>query len=199
MLAADTLLDHVYATLDDLHRVHTVDAGIALRALSRAQQWVAIRYRLLRATIPVTLGAGIPLYPRLDGGAQAVTVLSASLNGTPLAVVPLHALRVVDPAWLKTSGTPTLLYCVRWSLWGFYPVPSASGYVLVGAVMAPIKLTTLTQRLEIPDAYADQVLHVTTGLLLCTREGALQDGVAYVQRGLNLGTAASRPLAGQVA
>src|SRR6266566_4718925 len=123
MLISDDLLVTIMAALDDITSMHTTPAQ-ALRALSRAQQWVSIRFRLLRRLFPVSLAASVPLYDRLTLAPSAVTLLSASLGGIPLYLTPLTALRYRDPQWLKTAGTPTLMYCVRWRLWGFYPVPT---------------------------------------------------------------------------
>lgn len=184
-LTAAMLLDRIYASVDDIHRIHTPEA-LGLQALTRAQEWVSLRFALLRRTYPVLLAPTVQLYDRLALAPQAVTTLSASLNGVPLGLTPLTALRYRDPQWLATAGTPLLLYCVRWRLWGVHPVPTTEATLLVTCLAVALPLTAPTQGLEIPDSYADHVEQVALGLLLLGRERHLQVGVTAIQQGLAL-------------
>jgi hypothetical protein len=193
-LAASYLLDRVFATLDDIYRIHTTEA-MGLRALSRAQEWVCLRFRLLRKLYAVPLAAGVPLYDRVALAPQAVSLVSASLNGQPVYVTPLRAVRYRDPQWLHTPGTPSLLYCVRWRFWGFYPVPTSAQVALLTCLAAPTPLTEVTQHLEVPDGYADHAEQVSTGLVLCGRERTVQEGRMAIQAGLELTGQQARPFA----
>jgi hypothetical protein len=187
-LVADILLDRVYAAVDDPHRIHTPQA-LGLQALSRAQEWVSIRFALLRRTFPLTLAASVPLYDRFTVAPEALTLLSASRAGVPLALVPYTALRYRDPQWLATSGTPDTVYCIRWSLWGFYPVPAAATTVVVTCQVVASSLVHIEQPLSIPESYAERAEQVAIGLLLLGRERHFQAGVTFIQRGLDLSAA----------
>lgn len=191
MLAADQLLDTVYMALDDIARVHTSVAGTpsidsGLRALSRAQQLVALRYTLVRRVYPWPFLAGKPLYRRQDLFPRALTLLSAELQGLPLWSTPLKVLRYRDPHWLVTQDTPALFYRVRWSYVGLYPVPAQSGTALMTTVVAPLQLVSRVQRLEVPDSFGDHVSQVATGLLLMGYERLMAEGLKRVKAGLGL-------------
>jgi len=195
MGTADQLFPSVTAALDDVHRIQTTEAQV-LRAMSRAQQWVTLRYRLLRRPFVLPLRAGVPLYHREALAPASVSLLSGSLGGLPLSITPLSALRYRDPQWLQTSGLPTLLYCVRWSLWGVYPVPPVDMTGMVSCLVSARTLTTMTQILEVPDGYRNNIVQVTIGLLLLTRERAMQQGLARIQAGLEMTAGAVRRLQG---
>lgn len=198
MLTPADLLDTIFQAVDDVSRIHSADPLIGLRALSRAHQWVALRYRLLRRIYPWALRARVPLYARMDVCPRAVAILGATLNGEPLWPTPLDAVRYRDTQWLATQGTPALWYKVRWSYLGVYPVPSTAQTGTLTAIAAPLPLTLMTQALETPDGYADQLILTTTGLLLIGRERAVQEGLGKIAAGLNLTPAQARKVAANV-
>lgn len=182
-LQVGELIDPVQVLLDDFTRVRT-PTPMFLRHVSRAQQWVALRYRLLRHTFALPLQATIPLYDVATMLPRLVSVLSVVHDtGVPLWPVPLTSLRYTDLAWMTTPGAPTVFYRIGWNFLGVHPVPATDEVVHATAHMLPLRVEALSTLLEVPVAYAPQVVLVTAGLLAIVREHQPQ-GAAWIQEGL---------------
>jgi|ERR1051325_983379 hypothetical protein len=183
---ADSLFARISASFDDPLRLRA-EVDVLLRALSRAQQWTALRWRLLSHGFPLETLEGVPWYhlgqrlPRL----LVVTDVSGP-EGEMLLPVPLTRLRYSDAQWLATQGRPGRFYRVGWSYLGFYPVPATTAVMSVTGVCMPVQLTTPTQRLEVPESYADVLVRLTAGLLKLGREREYQEGLAEIQEALSL-------------
>lgn len=183
-LQVGELIDPVQVLLDDFMRVRT-PTPMFLRHVSRAQQWVALRYRLLRHTFALPLQATIPLYDVATMLPRLVSILSVvHATGVPLWPVPLTSLRYKDLAWIVTPGAPSVFYRIGWNFLGVQPVPQVDEVLHVTAHMLPLRIPTLTTLLEIPEAYAPQVVKVTAGLLAIVREHQPQ-GAQWIQEGLD--------------
>ena len=193
-LTVGALFVLVQQDLDDETAIRTTPPAIFLRHATRAQQWVALRYRLVRETLPLLLFANTPLYslttifPRM----VVVTHMTRS-DGTPLWLVPLTSLRYRDTAWFSTAGTPGFFYRVGWRYLGIVPVPSADETAIVSGLMLPNDLTEMSSRLQIPDAWVPQLAQVTAGLMMLSRERRYEEGVTRIMAGLGLRTATSAP------
>lgn len=189
-LPVDALFVLVMQDLDDEAAIRTAPHTVFLRHATRAQQWVALRYRLLRETLPFPLFVNTPLYhlqtryPRL----VVVTHMTRS-DGTPLWPVPFTSLRYRDTAWFSTLGPPLYIYRVGWSYLGVYPVPSADDTAVLSGLMLPTDLTAMDSRLQIADAWVPHVVAVTAGLMMLGRERRYAEGVARIMKGLGLQTA----------
>jgi hypothetical protein len=170
--------------LDDPGLIHHED--MALIALSEAQRLVSWRFKLTRLTAPLTIVDRIPLYRPQVASDRCLWVLYASLAGETLWPVPSHTLRYKDPAWMATQGTPEYLYRYGLTRVGFYPVPDADLTVDLTMLVAPARVVTLGQSLEIPESYLPRVVDVAVGMLLITGERAFQGGMARITRGLDL-------------
>lgn len=183
---AGELVNLVTQRLGDLTHVRSPDP-LALQHVSRAQQWVATRYRLLRQTMPLTLAANSTLYylpslfPRL---LSVVSVLHA--DGTPLWPVRLSSLRYKDVGWIRTTGTPAWYYRVGWTYLGVYPVPTVAEAVRITAYIFPLDLATLTSYLDISDNYVPQVTLFAAGTLAMTRERQYAQGGTWIREALGL-------------
>ena len=187
-LAADTLYTLVMQDMDDEHAIRNASTALFLRHLSRAQQWVALRYQLLRETFPLSLVANTPLYALSATHPRLVTVTHMTLsNGTPLWPVPLTSLRYRDTSWFATTGaTPTLFYRVGWRYVGIVPVPNAATTLTLTGVLLPLTVTEMGAPLQIPESYLPELVMVTTGLLMVSRERQYQAGVARIMQGLRI-------------
>ena len=172
--------------LDDAHAVRTLPDAMWLRQCTRAQQWVALRYQLLRETFPLSLYTNTPVYALAATHPRLVVITHITLNGTPLWPVPLASLRYKDTAWFATAGTPSLFYRIGWRFVGAYPVPSTNATALMSGLLLPATLTEATSRLQIPDSYVPQLIQVATGLLMLARERRYQEGVARIRQGLGI-------------
>ena len=182
----------VMQDLDDATAIRTTPDAVFLRHATRAQQWVALRYRLLRDVFPFALFANTPLYqlqtryPRL----VVVTHMTRS-DGTPLFPVPFTSLRYRDTAWFATTGTPLYVYRIGWTYLGVYPVPSADDTAMLSGLLLPTDLTAMTSRLQIADAWMPHMVTVTAGFMMLGRERRYTEGVARVMKGLGMRTGAA--------
>ena len=183
---ASSLYADVSAVLDDPQQLRANEA-LLLRTLSQAQQWVALRYRLLIHSYPFEVIAGVPWYalPPLQPQLLMVTEV-VDAEGSMLTPVPLTRLRYSDPQWLASRGLPTRFYRVGWTHLGLYRVPETPApYTLTGVCM-PLRLTEGAQLLETPVSYDDAVVKVASGLLLIGRERQYAKGWALIAQGLGL-------------
>ena len=185
---ANDLFALVMQDLDDANAIRTPDAALFLRHATRAQQWVSLRYRLLRETFPLSLYTNTPVYALSATHPRLVMVTHMTLsNGTPLWPIPLISLRYKDTAWFATTGaTATLFYRAGWRYVGIYPVPSANAAATLTGVLLPATLTDMSSPLQIPDSYAPRLTLVTAGLLLLSRERRYTEGLARIATGLGL-------------
>ena len=188
MLTATTVYALIMQDLDDENAIRSASETLFLRHLTRAQQWVALRYRLLRDTFPLSLFANTPLYSLTAAHPRLVVVTHLTLsNGTPLWPIPLTSLRYKDTAWFATTGaTPTLFYRVGWRYVGVYPVPSANATAMLTGLLLPSVPADMSSPLQIPDSYAPRLTLVTAGLLLLGRERRYAEGLARIATGLGL-------------
>ena len=189
-MLASVVLDLLALALDDEFSVHTPRA-LLLSHLSRAQQWVSLRYRVIRHTVTLPLVPTAPFVDLLVLVPRFFGVTHVALGGIPLAWAPYQSLRIRDPLWLQTPGTPTLYYRVGLRWLGLVPVPTVAGNLRVTGIVAPVPLLREDQRLEVPDAYTNRLIAVSTGLLLVTREHLVEEGLRRVAAGL--GMAARQP------
>ena len=189
-LSVDALFVLVMQDVDDETAIRTTPAAIFLRHATRAQQWVALRYRLLRETLPFALFANTPLYSLPTRHLRMVTVTHMTRSdGTPLWPVPFTSLRYRDAAWFSTTGVPLYFYRLGWAYLGVCPIPTADETALVSGLMIPTDLTEMTSRLQIADAWSPHVVKVTAGLMMLSRERRYEEGVARIMTGLGLRTA----------
>ncbi len=190
---AGPLLDQIAFDLDDEVRTRTSSPDIYLHALSRAQEWVALRFRLLRATFPLPILAQVPVYEVAQASPRLVSVTHVALAGVPLWPQPLRTLRFRGITWPATTGTPTHFY--RIGLWylGVFPAPLVDAVAHVTGVIAPPPLTHVRDQLVIPDSYIPQVRQVATGLLLIASEKASQTGLVRIQAALAITPREERP------
>ena len=113
--ACSTLYAGVSAILDDPQQLRA-DEPLLLRALSQAQQWVALRYHLLIHSFPLDVVANVPWYPLPVTVPQLLTVTEVlDVTGSMLVEVPLTRLRYSDMEWLASGGTPMRFYRVGWT------------------------------------------------------------------------------------
>ena len=189
-IVANDLFALVMKDLDDENAIRTTTPALFLRQATRAHQWVALRYRFLRATFPLSLYANTPVYALSATHPRLVVVTHMTLsNGTPLWPVPLTSLRYKDTAWFATTGaTATLFYRVGWRYVGVYPVPSANATATLTGVLLPATLTEMPSYLQVPDSYVPRLTLVTTGLLMFSRERRYAEGLARIAAGLGLRT-----------
>lgn len=179
-----TLYADVSALLDDPQQLRAGE-DVLLRMISQAQEWVALRYRLLIHSFQVGVVAGVPWYtlpvtqPRL---LMVTEVLDPTFS--MLTAVPLTRLRYSDPQWLAQVGTPTRFYRVGWTHVGLYKVPMRSGLYTFTGVCLPVRLTQGTDLLELPMSYDDAVIRVAAGLLLLGRERKYEKGLRLISEGL---------------
>ena len=193
---ASSLYPGISALLDDPQQLRA-EEEVLLRFLTRAQQWVALRYRLLLHTFPLEGIAGVPWYalPPLLPRVVMVTEVTRP-DGAMLLPVPLTRLRYSDPQWLASSGTPTRFYRVGWTTLGLYKVPDAYGQYTLTGVLLPRRLEEGGQPMETPVSYDDAVMQVAAGLLLLGRERNLVKGMAFLSQGLGMPQTASTVTAG---
>lgn len=185
--SANDLFAFVMQDLDDENAIRTTTPELFLRHATRAQQWVALRYQLLRETFPFSLYLNTPVYalaathPRL----VVVTHMTHS-DGVPLWPVPFTSLRYKDTAWFSTTGSPGLFYRIGWRYVGVYPVPVAAETAVISGLLLPAALTEMTSRLQIQDSYVPHVALVMSGLLMMSRERRYEEGIARIQQGLGI-------------
>jgi hypothetical protein len=180
------VLAEVGKMLDDAGLVHA-DASATQRQVNRAQQYVAIRFRLLRQTQPIAVFSNKPLYEVPVVFPNLIRVVESDLNGTStLWPIPAAMVRLSDPQWLSTLGTPQWIYQRGLTWLGLYPVPMASGTANVTGIIAPDQLTTLGQSLQVPDAYLPRVIELAAGLVMLGSERAFAQGLDHITRGLQL-------------
>jgi hypothetical protein len=194
-LIASEALAQVEKMLDDLQFVHT-EVDVALRQLNRAHQYVALRYRLLRETVPVAMVANLPLYRLESVLPRAVDIVSAMTSeGKVLWPEPLEHIRQGDSQWLATADDagPIWIYRVGLSWFGIYPVPTLDDTLQLTGLMVPVDLTTGGDALVVPDAYLPQVIMVTAGFLMIASERAHQQGASLVMKGLGVNKVANEP------
>ena len=189
-MLASVVLDLLALSLDDEFSIHS-ERSVLLSHLSRAQQWVALRYRVIRHTVTIPLVPTAPFVDLLALVPRFFGVTHVALGGIPLAWAPYQSLRIRDPLWLQTPGTPTLYYRVGLRWLGLVPVPTVAGNLRVTGIVAPLPLLREDQQLEVPDAYTNRLIAVSTGLLLVTREHLVEEGLRRVAAGL--GMAARQP------
>jgi len=183
---ASSLYPGISALLDDPQQLRA-EEEVLLRFLTRAQQWVALRYRLLLHTFPLEVIASVPWYalpPLLPRVVMVTEVVDP--DGKMLLPVPLTRLRYSDPQWLASSGTPTRFYRVGWTTLGLYKVPDAYGQYTLTGVLLPRRLEEGGQPMETPVSYDDAVMQVAAGLLLLGRERNLVKGMALLSQGLGM-------------
>lgn len=191
--AADTVRTLVEFDLDDQGLRFSDD--LFLRQLSRAQQWIVLRYSLLRTTVPVTLIPGAPFYAVPTVAPRLVAVTRAQLSdGTVLWPVAFAHLRSRDPQWIVTPGTPRHIYRVGWRYIGVYPVPTVADVLQVTGVVVPERLSALTDLLDAPDAYVPQVVELTAGLLVLTQERRYSEGLERIRVALGLPAPKAQPI-----
>jgi hypothetical protein len=192
MLASGALFE-VERMLDDVGLVHA-DASVALRLLNRAQQYVSLRYALLRTTFPITLVPGTALYGLSAPIPRLVRFLSAELDGLPLWIVPLSVLALSDREWpahqASPSQPPQWVYPLGLSWLGLYPIPAAVGTMSVTALVAPIDLVSSSSVLSVPDAWLPRVIETAAGFLMLSSEKTYRQGLQHVGQGLGLKEAA---------
>ena len=194
-----SLYSGVSALLDDPQQLRA-DEAVLLRCLSQAQQWVALRYRLLIHSFPFDVIAGVPWYP-LPATQPRLLVVTEVLDATAsmLTPVPLTRLRYSDPQWLASSGTPTRFYRIGWTHVGLYKVPSVSEVYTLTGVCMPERLKEGGQPLELPVSYDDAVMRVAAGLSLIGRERKYTKGLALISQGLTLPLPGAPPAEGAAA
>ena len=191
-LPVDALFTLVMQDLDDETAVRTTPPAMFLRHATRAQQWVALRYRLLRETLPFALFVNTPLYPLQTRYQRLVVVTHMTRSdGTPLWPVPFTSLRYRDTAWFSTPGTPLYVYRVGWSYLGVYPVPSTDETPVITGLILPTDLTEMDYRLQIVDAWVPHMVAVTAGLMILSRERRYAEGVARIMKGLGIRSGAA--------
>ena len=184
MLFAADLATIVQNTLQDPELLRTTPETM-LRHLSRAQQWVALRYRLLRHTYPLPLVANapfvdlFPLIPRL-----IVVTHVASDTGVRLYPFSLGRLRLSNPSWIATSGTPQGYYRIGWRYLGLYPVSLTEATYQVTALILPPAFQTLTDVVSVPEAFTPQVAKIASGLLTIGQSRRYQEGLAMLRDAL---------------
>ena len=199
-IMVETIFSLVMQDVDDETVIRTAPPTIFLRHATRAQQWVALRYRLLRETLPFALFTNMPVYslptryPRL----VSVTHVTRS-DGTPLWPVPFTSLRYRDTGWFSTTGTPLYFYRIGWRYLGISPVPSAEETVVVSGIICPTDLVDMVSLLQIPQGYIPQLVQVTAGLMMLSRERRYEEGIARIMSGLGLSTAPRGAQAQEVA
>ncbi len=186
-LVAYDLFTLVMQDLDDETAIRTTPSAIFLRHATRAQQWVALRYRLLRETVPFPLFANTPLYnlPTRQPRIVVVTHITPS-NGTVMWPIPMSSLRYRDTAWFATTGAPTAFYRVGWHYVGISPIPTTAETALLSGLVIPPELVESTTPLQVPEAWMPNVVLVTAGLMMLSRERRYQEGIARIMRGLGL-------------
>ncbi len=169
--------------------------ALFLRHLSRAQDWVNIRYQLVRTTFPLTTSAQVPFYAIACAVPRLVIVTHVTRgDGTTLWPVLLSHLRYADPAWAQTAGTPQQFYRIGWRYMGLRPVPTAVDMLRVTGLVVPAPVTALTDQLEIPASYIPELVLVTTGLLIMSQERRYREGLRRVREGLRLPAQAPQPV-----
>lgn len=184
---ANDLFALVMKDLDDENAIRTTTPALFLRHVTRAQQWVALRYQLLRETFPFSLYLNTPVYALVATHPRLVVVTHMThSDGTPLWPVPLASLRYKDTAWFSTTGSPGLFYRVGWHYIGVYPVPSAAETAVISGLLLPATLTDMASRLQVQDSYVPHVTLVTSGLLMMSRERRYEEGIARIQQGLGI-------------
>lgn len=185
---ASSLYAGVSALLDDPQQLRA-DEALLLRILSQAQQWVALRYRLLIHSLPFEVIAGVPWYPVPALQPQVLMVTEVlDATGAMLTPVPLTRLRYADPEWLASAGPPTRFYRVGWTHLGLYKVPVTTEVYAMTGVCMPLRLTEGGQLLETPVSYDDAVMRVAAGLLLLGRERQYEKGMRLIAQGLAVST-----------
>lgn len=189
---ANDLFALVMKDLDDENAIRTTTPALFLRHITRAQQWVALRYQLLRETFPFSLSLHTPVYALVATHPRLVVVTHMThSDGVPLWPVPFHSLRYKDTAWFSTTGFPGLFYRIGWRYVGVYPVPSAAETAVLSGLLLPAALTEMVSRLQIQDSYVPHVAMVTAGLLMMSRERRYEEGIARIQQGLGMRQAAA--------
>jgi hypothetical protein len=186
-LHAGDLLPRLSAILDDGQMIRW-EEPVLLRYLSRAQQWVALRYRLCLETYGLVTHPRVPWYDlaRLLPSIVVATDVVGP-DGVSLNPVPMSRLRYTSPQWLVppiTPVTPTRYYRVGWTILGFTPVPLLAEVLTVTGIVMPRPLTQATDVLQIASAYHDAVLRVAEGLALMSHDGAYALGMQRIMDGL---------------
>lgn len=158
-----------------------------LRMLTRAQQWVTLRYQLLRETILFQALTNVPVYPLATIAPRQWCALHLTrADGTVLDPVALAHLRYRDLQWFATTGPLQQWYRVGWSFVGLRPVPASTEILRLTGLQAPGAVISLQDFLTIPDSHAVHVALVVAGLLLITSERRYEEGLQRLQRGLGL-------------
>lgn len=184
---ANDLFALVMKDLDDENAIRTTTPELFLRHLSRAQQWVSLRYQLLRETFLFSLYTNTPVYALHSTQPRLVVVTHMTHSDRlPLWRVPLTSLRYKDMAWFATTGTPNLWYRVGWRYLGVYPVPSADETAVITGLIIPAALAEMASPLRIPESYIPQLAMVTTGVLMLARERRYDEGLARIKTGLGI-------------
>ncbi len=186
-ITASDIFSLIMQDLDDVNAIRTMIPAMFLRQATRAQQWIALRYQLLRNTFPFALFLNTPVYALAQTHPRLVVVTHMThSDGTPLARVPLTSLRYKDPAWFSTIGVPGLFYRIGWRFVGTYPVPSVAETAIITGLLLPSDLLEMTTRLQIPESYLPHLALVTTGLLMLGRERRYEEGIARIKMGLGM-------------
>lgn len=192
-LTAQDVLTLVQSDLDD--QGVRFDTSLFLRHLSRAQDWVTIRYQLLRATFPLVTAAQVPFYAVPCTLARLVVVTHVTNSaGLVLDPVGLADLRYVDLLWAQTAGTPAQFYRIGWRYLGLRPVPDAIDTLRVTGLMVPTPVTALTDVLEIPASYVPELVLVVSGLLVLSEERRYQEGLRRIREGLGIPARTPQPV-----
>ena len=192
---ANDLFALVMKDLDDENAIRSTTPDLFLRHVNRAQQWVALRYQLLREVFAFPLYQHVPIYalvtvhPRL----VVITHMTHVSDGTPLARVAMTSLRYKDTAWFVTEGSSAFFYRLGWRYIGVYPVPSNNATATVTGLLLPATVTSMISRLQIPDSYVPHVSLVTAGLLMVARERRYGEGIARIRQGLGIAQAPQSP------
>src|SRR5262245_22689798 len=168
---AGSLFTAIAAGIDDPQQLRATSPGLLLHALARAQEWVALRYRLLIDTFALQVMPGVPSYVLAQQYGRTIVVTDVTdTQDRMLNPVPLTRLRYVDPQWLYTAGMPRRYWRLGWTHLGFHLVPNSYETFHVTGVVMPHYLVEATQLLETPASYDDALVGVATGLLLMTVE-----------------------------
>lgn len=183
MIVGEALAE-VGKMLDDPSFVHT-EAGVAMTQLSRAQEWVALRYELLRQTVSLTLTADISLYHLPSRYPRMKRLVAVDWGSKTLFPMNWKDLQVLDTQWI--AHTQALRYYYLWGITylGFFPVPDANEIVNLTMVVTSQALTTGGQSLEVPNSYLPSVIRVAAGILRVILEHD-PAGIKMVQEGLGV-------------
>jgi len=192
-VSADDVRQLILSDLDDQGIVFP-DA-LFLRQLSRCQGWIALRYHLLRETVPVLSVPNAPFYamPVIAPRMVVVTHMQRG-DGTVLWPVPFAHLRYANPAWIGTTGTPLYFARLGWRYVVLYPVPSVAEILQMSGTVLPAPVGALTDLLQVPDVYVPQVVLLTAGMLVVSQERRIPEGLERIRAALGIPSPQAQPV-----